>query len=152
MFREVSSAPSVDEWFTEEVKGKGRRIMGIGHRVYKAVDPRATILKKHAQAICEGSEKCRLLDVAFQLEELAAADEYFIERKLYPNVDYYSAILLDALGIETDMMTPMFAMSRVAGWTAHIIEQWADNRLIRPRGNYIGPNDLKWVPLEKRTE
>lgn len=152
MFREVSNAHSVSDWFQNEVKGKGRRIMGIGHRVYKAVDPRATILKKHAKAICEGSEKCRLLDVAFELEELAAADEYFIERKLYPNVDYYSAILLDALGIETDMMTPLFAMSRVAGWTAHIIEQWADNRLIRPRGNYVGPVDLQWVPIDERTD
>jgi citrate synthase len=150
MFREVAEAPSVREWFETEVKGKGRRIMGIGHRVYKAPDPRAAILKAHANAICGEKEKCVLLDVAEQLEELAMADPYFIERKLYANVDYYSAIVLDAIGIETDMMTPLFAMSRIAGWSAHIIEQWNDNRLIRPRGNYVGPVDLPWTPIEDR--
>ena len=85
-----------------------------------------------------------------QLEDLARADSYFIERKLFPNVDYYSAIVLDAVGISTDMMTPLFAMSRIAGWSAHIIEQWADNRLIRPRGNYIGDTDRRYVPLSER--
>ena len=152
MFHEVSQADSVKAWFDSEVKGKGRRIMGIGHRVYKAPDPRADILKRHAEALCELSQKCVLLDVAKELEALALNDSYFIERKLFANVDYYSAILLDAAGIETDMMTPLFAMSRIAGWTAHIIEQWADNRLIRPRGNYIGPMDLPWVPLENRKD
>jgi len=88
--------------------------------------------------------------VAEQLEELALADPYFVERNLYANVDYYSAIVLDAIGIETDMMTPVFAMSRIAGWSAHIIEQWNDNRLIRPLDNYVGPQDLKWVPLAER--
>lgn len=151
MFREVSKADSAQKWFDEEVKGKGRRIMGIGHRVYKAPDPRAVILKEHAEQLCHLKEKCGLLDVAAQLAEIAALDDYFIERKLFPNVDYYSAILLDAVGIATDMMTPVFAMSRVAGWTAHIIEQWADNRLIRPRGNFVGPMDLQWVPMDERT-
>jgi citrate synthase len=152
MFHEVSQADSVAAWFNSEVKGKGRRIMGIGHRVYKAPDPRAVILKRHAEAVCEVSQQCVLLDVAKELEALALNDPYFIERKLFANVDYYSAILLDAAGIETDMMTPLFAMSRIAGWTAHIIEQWADNRLIRPRGNYVGPIDLPWTPLEDRKE
>lgn len=150
MFQEVSQAESVDKWFQEEVKGKGRRIMGIGHRVYKALDPRANILEKHAAALCQRNNRCDLYQLAKRLADLAAADEYFIERKLYPNVDYYSAIVLDAVGIATDMMTPLFAMSRIAGWTAHIIEQWADNRLIRPRGNYIGPDNLTWVPIEQR--
>ena len=150
MFQEVSQAESVDKWFQEEVKGKGRRIMGIGHRVYKALDPRAIILEKHAAALCQRNNRCDLYQVAKRLADLAAADEYFIERKLYPNVDYYSAIVLDAVGIATDMMTPLFAMSRIAGWTAHIMEQWADNRLIRPRGNYIGPENLTWVPIEQR--
>lgn len=150
MFQEVASAQSPEEWFFREVKGKGRRIMGIGHRVYKAPDPRAKILKEHAMALCDMSQKCKLLDTAVALENLAADDDYFKERKLFPNVDYYSAIVLDAIGIETDMMTPLFAMSRVAGWTAHIIEQWADNRLIRPRGNYVGPDSQTWVPLDER--
>jgi citrate synthase len=150
MFAEVSRAESVDKWFQEEVKGKGRRIMGIGHRVYKALDPRAAVLARHAAALCQRNNRCELYDVARRLADLVAADEYFIERKLYPNVDYYSAIVLDAVGIPTDMMTPMFAMSRIAGWSAHIIEQWADNRLIRPLDNYIGPQHLTWVPLAER--
>ncbi len=150
MFQEVNQAESVEKWFQEEVKGKGRRIMGIGHRVYKALDPRASILEKHAAALCQRNNRCHLYQLAKRLADLAAADEYFIERKLYPNVDYYSAIVLDAVGIATDMMTSLFAMSRIAGWTAHIMEQWADNRLIRPRGNYIGPDNLTWVPIEQR--
>lgn len=150
MFREVSKAGSAEEWFKREVKEHGRRIMGIGHRVYKAPDPRAEILKEHAHALCAQKEKCGLLDVADQLAELASQDEYFIERKLFPNVDYYSAIVLDAIGIETDMMTPLFAMSRIAGWTAHIIEQWADNRLIRPKAQYVGEIGLPWLPIDQR--
>ncbi len=150
MFQEVAQAPSVEQWFQDEVKGKGRRIMGIGHRVYKAMDPRATILKQHAQALCNKNDQCGLFEVANKLAELALADEFFIERKLFPNVDYYSAIVLDAVGIDTDMMTPLFAMSRAAGWTAHIMEQWADNRLIRPRANYVGEENLTWVPLAER--
>ncbi len=150
MFQEVAQAESVEKWFQEEVKGKGRRIMGIGHRVYKAPDPRAKILKRHAQELCKLNDNCGLLEIADKLAELAANDPYFIERKLFPNVDYYSAIVLDAAGIETDMMTPLFAMSRIAGWSAHIIEQWADNRLIRPRARYVGPENLEWVPLEAR--
>jgi citrate synthase len=150
MFYEVSKANSAEDWFKNEVKGKSRRIMGIGHRVYKAPDPRATALKKHAEDLCGLKEKCLLLDIAMELEDLARADDFFIERNLYPNVDYYSAIVLDAVGIDTDMMTPLFAMSRIAGWTAHIIEQWADNRLIRPRGQYVGEENLEWVPLGER--
>ena len=92
MFAEVSQAESVDKWFQDEVKGKGRRIMGIGHRVYKALDPRAVVLSKHAAALCQRNNRCELYNVAKRLADLAAADEYFIERKLYPNVDYYSAI------------------------------------------------------------
>lgn len=150
MFNEVAKAESVKAWFESEVKGKGRKIMGIGHRVYKAMDPRATILHKHAEALCHANEQCGLFEVAAELAELALADDYFIERKLFPNVDYYSAIVLDAVGIETDMMTPLFAMSRIAGWSAHIMEQWADNRLIRPKANYIGAENLTWVPVADR--
>jgi citrate synthase len=150
MFHEVARAESVEKWFETEVKGKGRRIMGIGHRVYKALDPRAEVLRRHAEELRSQSGQGGLLDVAARLAALAANDPYFQERQLYPNVDYYSAIVLDAIGIATDMMTPLFAMSRIAGWSAHIIEQWADNRLIRPRGNYVGAVDQKWVPVSSR--
>lgn len=150
MFNEIEQAGSVEAWFEAEVKGKGRRIMGIGHRVYKALDPRASVLEKHAAALCDRNNRCNLFRMAKRLAELAAADPYFIERKLYPNVDYYTPIVLDAVGIETDMMTPLFAMSRIAGWTAHIIEQWGDNRLIRPAVNYTGADHLTYVPLDQR--
>jgi citrate synthase len=89
-------------------------------------------------------------DIADKLEALAAAHPYFHERKLYPNVDYYSAPLLSMLGLEPDMFTPMFALSRVAGWTVYIMAQYEDNRLIRPLDEYTGPIGLKWTPIEER--
>lgn len=150
MFMEIGDVDKVDAWFKEEVKGKDRRIMGIGHRVYKAPDPRATVLRKHAKALAGEGGNAKWFKIAKRLEDLAMDDDYFKERRLYANVDYYSAIVLYTLGIPADMMTPLFAMSRMAGWTANIIEQWADNRLIRPRANYVGDIGLAWIPIEKR--
>ncbi|GAB4312519.1 MAG: citrate synthase [Phototrophicales bacterium] len=149
MFLEIGSADNVEAWFKREVKEHGRRIMGIGHRVYKAVDPRAAILKKHAKDLAESSGNAKWYDLAAKLEEVALADDYFKERKLYPNVDYYSAIVLYTLNLDVDMFTPLFAMARIAGWTAHIIAQMG-GRLIRPRANYVGPKDRKWVPIDQR--
>ncbi|PJF40375.1 MAG: citrate synthase [Phototrophicales bacterium] len=150
MFFEIGEPENVENWFKSEVKEKGRKIMGIGHRVYKAPDPRAAILKVRAKALAESSGNRKWYDIAEKLESLARADEYFQERALYANVDYYSSIVLYTIGIEPDMMTPLFAMSRMAGWTAHIMEQWADNRLIRPKANYVGEIDKPWVPLSDR--
>lgn len=150
MFMEIGSEDAVDDFFYDEVKGNDRKIMGIGHRVYKAPDPRATVLREHADALAGEGANEKWFNIASRLEDLALADQYFIERKLFANVDYYSAIVLYSLGIEPDIMTPLFAMSRMAGWTAHIIEQWNDNRLIRPRANYVGDVDLDWVPIEER--
>jgi citrate synthase len=151
MFHEIGTADNVDEWFKTQVKEKGRRIMGVGHRVYKAYDPRADVLKRYTEELCASSTgECGVFDVAKRLEELTRSDPYFVERKLFPNVDYYSSILLDAIGVETDLQTPLFAMSRIAGWTAQVMEQWGDNRLIRPLDNYIGPMGLEWVPLDER--
>lgn len=150
MFMEIDDLDKVDAWFQNEVVGNGRKIMGIGHRVYKAPDPRATILRKHAEALANATGQSKWFDIAKRLEDLAMENDYFKERKLFANVDYYSAIVLYTLGIKPDMMTPLFAMSRMAGWTANVIEQWADNRLIRPKANYVGEIDLDWVPLEKR--
>lgn len=149
MFLEIDSPDNVEAWFQREVKEHGRRIMGIGHRVYKAHDPRAAILKVKAKALAESAGNTHWLQVAQKLEDMALADEYFIERKLYPNVDYYSAIMLYTLDLDLDMFTPLFAMSRIAGWTAHIIDQMG-GRLIRPRANYVGPKDLAWTPLDQR--
>ena len=150
MFMEIGDPNKVEDWFKEEVKEGSRKIMGIGHRVYKAPDPRATVLRRHAKALASSTGNDKWFEVAKKLEDLAMEDAYFKERKLYANVDYYSAIVLYTLGIEPNMMTPLFAMSRMVGWTANIIEQWADNRLIRPRANYVGEIDLDWVPLEQR--
>jgi citrate synthase len=150
MFSEIGTPENVEQWFNEEIKGKGRRIMGVGHRVYKAFDPRADVLKKHVEQLGPGATQNPVYQIATRLEKLVMADPYFIERKLFPNVDYYSSIVLDAIGVDTDLQTPLFAMSRIAGWSAQVIEQWADNRLIRPMDNYVGPMDLKWVPIEQR--
>ena len=149
LFLEIGSPDKVESWFKNEVKGNGRRIMGIGHRVYKAPDPRAAILKARAQALAEASGNTTWFEIAEKLEQTALADEYFIERKLFPNVDYYSAIVLYTLHLDVDMFTPLFAMSRIAGWSAHIIDQMG-GRLIRPKANYVGPQDLAWTPVESR--
>ena len=150
MFMEVhDSGLSVEEWF-KQARASDRRLMGIGHRVYKARDPRAEILKEDAEALAKSSGNGMWFDIASELEACARADQYFIDRNLYANVDYYSAIVLYTLHIPSDMFTPLFALSRVAGWTAHIIEQWSDNRLIRPKAEYIGAKDLKVVPIDER--
>jgi citrate synthase len=150
MFMEIGSPDHVRDWFRVEVKEHGKRIMGIGHRVYKALDPRAAVLRDRAEALAHASGNDKWFQIADQLANLARQDDYFIERNLYPNVDYYSAIVLYTLGIDIDMFTPLFAMSRIAGWTAHIIEQMTDNRLIRPDVNYVGPTDLQWIPVDQR--
>lgn len=149
MFQEIGSAANVKPWFDREVKEHGRRLMGIGHRVYKAPDPRAAVLKKHAEALAKSSGNSRWFDIAAQLEEVVLADQYFIDRQLFPNVDYYSAIALYTLDLDIDMFTPLFAMSRIAGWSAHVISQMG-GRLIRPKANYVGPQDLSWKPVTKR--
>jgi len=148
MFFEIGAPDNVEQWFQNEVKEKKRKIMGVGHRVYKAFDPRADALKKYVEKL---GDTGGVFQIATRLEQALMKDPYFSERKLYPNVDYYSSILLDALGVETDLQTALFAMSRIAGWSAQVIEQWGDNRLIRPLDNYIGPMELKWVPIEKRS-
>ena len=147
---EIGEVDKVDDFFTQRVKGEGFKIMGIGHRVYKAPDPRATVLKAHAHALAESTGNDKWFQIAEKLETLALADDYFKERRLFANVDYYSAIVLYTLNIPVDFFTPLFAMSRMAGWTAHVIEQWADNRLIRPKANYVGEIDTPWVAIADR--
>lgn len=149
MFLEIGAPDRVVDWFNTEIKQKGRRIMGIGHRVYKALDPRAAILKEKARALAASTGNLKWFDIAEKLDDTARADSYFIERRLYANVDYYSAIVLYTIDLDVDMFTPLFAMSRIAGWTAHIIEQMG-GRLIRPESNYVGPMDLTWTPVSER--
>jgi citrate synthase len=128
------------------------RLMGFGHRVYKNFDPRAKILKASADKILAKIKvKDPLLDIAQRLEELALKDSYFVERKLYPNVDFYSGILMKAMGIPVNMFTVMFAIGRLPGWIAHWQEQNKQGqRIARPRQIYTGPKKTDYVPIEKR--
>ena len=149
MFIEIGDVDNVEPWFQENIKSGKRRIMGIGHRVYKAYDPRAGILRRYTEALAASSGQSKWLDIAVKLAETARADDYFVQRNLYPNVDYYSAILLYTLGLDIDMFTPLFAMSRISGWSAHVIAQMG-GRLIRPKANYVGPHDLQFTPMDQR--
>jgi citrate synthase len=141
--------------FVAKVKEKKSRarLMGFGHRVYKNYDPRARLLKKANDDVHRKlGIKDPLLDVALELEEIALSDEYFIERNLYPNVDFYSGILYRAMGIPTDMFTVMFAMGRTPGWIAHWKEQrdTPNSRIHRPRQIYTGATERKFISMDKR--
>ena len=134
-------------------KDSGVKLMGFGHRVYKNYDPRAKML----QSVCESvfaklNVKDPLLDIARSLEELALKDSYFVDRKLYPNVDFYSGIILRAMGIPTNMFTVMFAIGRLPGWIAHWKEQHDEPtaRIARPRQIYTGPINQHYVPVDER--
>jgi citrate synthase len=147
---EIGSPQDVDDWFEKRMANK-ERIFGFGHRVYKVEDPRAKILRGLARTVAERSGNTRWYDIAARLEERVINHPYFKERRLYTNVDYYTAPLLYALDIPLDLFIPMFAVSRIAGWTAHVLEQQQHNRLIRPRALYTGPRDVAWDEMEDRT-
>ncbi len=142
--------------FIEQAKDKnsGKRLMGFGHRVYKNYDPRARIIKKKCdELLAVLRKKDPLLDIAKRLEEAALSDPYFIERKLYPNVDFYSGIIMRALGIPINMFTVMFAIGRMPGWIANFKEvvDNPDSRISRPRQIYNGPTGNKYIPISKRS-
>ncbi|MGZ6142761.1 MAG: citrate/2-methylcitrate synthase, partial [Myxococcales bacterium] len=129
------------------------RLSGFGHRVYKNYDPRARILRGTAERVlAELDSKDSLFDIALELEQVALTDDYFIEKKLYPNVDFYSGIIYKALGIPTHMFTVMFALGRLPGWIAHWKEMIEDpsTKIGRPRQIYTGPKENHYVPIEKR--
>ncbi len=123
----------------------GEKIMGFGHRVYKTEDPRATHLRRMSAELATASGDDTYYRMSRRMEEVVLA-----EKGLYPNVDFFAATVYHYLGIPTDLFTPVFSASRMAGWTAHVIEQHADNRLIRPDSEYIGDRGLQWVPLDAR--
>ena len=134
-------------------KGSGFRLMGFGHRVYKNYDPRATLIKATCDKLLAKIDRNDpLFDIAQQLEEVARADDYFIERKLYPNVDFYSGVIYRAMGIPEQMFTVLFAMGRLPGWIAHWMEmhQTPTKRICRPRQVYSGETRRKFVPLDQR--
>jgi citrate synthase len=153
MLQEIGDVSRIDE-FVAKAKDKNDpfRLMGFGHRVYKNFDPRAKVMKKAADDVLkELGVVDPLLAVAKRLEEIALEDEYFIEKKLYPNVDFYSGIILKAMGIPTSMFTVIFALGRTPGWIAHWNEMIAANPKIgRPRQLYTGPAQRKFIPIEDR--
>ncbi len=141
---EVGRLDHVDR-FVDTALGSKRRLMGFGHRVYTAGDPRAAILKGMAEEACRQSGQALWYDLAAKLHAKVHA-----AKKLIPNVDFYSAPLFYSIGIPVDLFTPVIAVSRIAGWTANLIEQYGDNRLIRPRADYTGRGRRAFLPLEKR--
>jgi len=124
----------------------GKKIPGFGHRVYKCEDPRATVLRKYTETVTRKAGDTTLYDITREIDRVMSEHS-----KVFPNVDLYTASLYHAMGIPDELFTPIFAMSRVTGWTAHIFEQWDNNRLIRPLANYTGPTSLKYVAMEQRT-
>jgi citrate synthase len=144
MLQEIGSLDRVDAYITDALAQK-KKIMGIGHRVYKTLDPRAPHLKKMAQILSAKLGEPKWIQMSERIAELMLR-----EKNLHANVDFYSATVYYSLGIPTDLFTPIFAISRTAGWTAHVLEQLADNRLIRPQSQYAGPIGLKVVPIAER--
>lgn len=146
---EIGSANNVDSWFEQALANK-RKIMGMGHRVYKAYDPRARILKPLAATFSEEVPAVNeLMQTAEKLEKVAL-EAMGREKKIFPNVDFYSGLLYRAMNIETPMFTPLFAVSRVSGWVARCLEYQENNRIFRPRGIYTGEVDLEYVAIENR--
>jgi citrate synthase len=152
MLADIGSMDNVPAFIDEVKGGKGSRLMGFGHRVYKNYDPRATIIKKTAYEVFEVTGKNPLLDIALKLEETALQDSYFVDRKLYPNVDFYSGLIYQALGFPVDMFTVLFAIPRTAGWLAHWQELLGDKdqKISRPRQWYTGSDERDYVDLVKR--
>src|SRR5215211_420646 len=138
--------------FLERVKNRDEKLMGFGHRVYKNFDPRANIIKKHVEEVFEVTGRNPKLDIAVELEKRALDDEYFIERKLYPNVDFYSGLIYEALSLPTSMFTVMFAIPRTSGWVAQWLELVNDKeqKIARPRQIYTGEREREYVKIDDR--
>ncbi|OGR85450.1 MAG: citrate synthase [Elusimicrobia bacterium RIFCSPLOWO2_01_FULL_54_10] len=144
MLLEINDESKVDSWIQTAFEQK-KKIMGFGHRVYKVKDPRSPILKEFSKKVCEKTGNGKLYRMSERIEEIVAP-----AKKLPSNVDFYSATVLYCIGIPPALFTPMFLMSRIAGYSAHYLEQISDNRLLRPRANYTGDMDLALVPIDKR--
>jgi citrate synthase len=151
MLKEIGSVEHIPA-FIKKVKAGEGRLMGFGHRVYKSYDPRAKIIKRMADLVFEVTGKNPLLEMALELERIALEDEYFVSRKLYPNVDFYSGLIYQAMGFPVDMFPVLFAIPRTAGWIA----QWEemlndpDQKIARPRQIYLGPDRRDYVAKERR--
>mgnify|MGYP001405185015 FL=1 len=150
MLSDIDSVDNIPS-FLDKVQKKEVKLMGFGHRVYKSYDPRAKFIKKAADNVFEITGTNPLLDIALKLESIALSEDYFIQRNLYPNVDFYSGIIYRALGIPTDMFTVMFALGRLPGWIAQWKEMRENNEPIgRPRQVYTGKNFRKYLDINQR--
>jgi citrate synthase len=151
MLAEIGDVRRVPD-YVERVKAGDFKLMGFGHRVYKNYDPRAKIVKDTADAVFAATGHNPLLDVALELERIALEDEYFVSRKLYPNVDFYSGLIYEALGLPTAMFPVMFAIPRTAGWLAQWLEGVDDpeQKIARPRQVFVGADERDYVPLGER--
>jgi citrate synthase len=153
MLADIGDKKRVPEYVKRFKAGEGL-LMGFGHRVYKNYDPRAKIVKETADAVFEVTGRNPLLDIAIELEKIALEDDYFIKRKLYPNVDFYSGIIYQAMGLPVDLFPVLFAIGRMPGWVAQWREMVVDKeqKIARPRQIYTGYRERKLVPMSKRTE
>jgi len=147
MLQEIGVPDKVEPYVRKKLDNK-ERVMGFGHRVYKAYDPRATYLKTFAEQIARDTGNEELYQMSHRIEQVM--HDAVADKGIHPNVDFYSATTYYSLGLAIDLFTPLFAMSRVAGWCGHCIEQLADNKLIRPRADYVGPHDAPYTPIDQR--
>jgi citrate synthase len=152
MLRRIETKENISD-FLQGVKDGNEKLMGFGHRVYKNYDPRAKIIKKHAYEVFEVTGTNPLLDIAIELEKIALEEDYFVERKLYPNVDFYSGIIYEALGMPVEMFPVLFAIGRTSGWIAQWLEMIDDKeqKIARPRQIYTGHRGRAYVPIEQRS-
>ncbi|HEY8450526.1 MAG TPA: citrate synthase [Bacillota bacterium] len=144
MLLEIGELENVEPYIRGKLERK-ERIMGMGHRVYKTLDPRAIHLRRMSELLGKRGGNTKWLEMSDRIRKIVEE-----EKGLNPNVDFYSASAYYTMGIDIDLFTPIFAMSRMVGWTAHVLEQYSDNRLIRPRSNYVGPMNQKYVPIDQR--
>jgi citrate synthase len=152
MLTEIGSINNVPDFIKKVKAGEGVRLMGFGHRVYKNYDPRAKIIKQVADEVFEVTGKNPLLDIALELERIALEDEYFVKRKLYPNVDFYSGLIYQAMKFPMDMFPVLFAIGRASGWLAQWQEMLLDpdQKIARPRQIYTGYQRRDFVPMDQR--
>ncbi|MHB9130511.1 MAG: citrate/2-methylcitrate synthase [Armatimonadota bacterium] len=144
MLKEIGGPEHAEAWVKEKLAVK-YKVPGFGHRVYRTEDPRATVLRRYAEELSKKSGDTKWYDTSCEVERVVRANT-----RVYPNVDFFSATVYHLLGIPTELFTPIFACSRIVGWTAHILEQWDNNRIIRPRAIYTGPTDLHCTPISDR--
>ncbi|HEY8532148.1 MAG TPA: citrate/2-methylcitrate synthase [Limnochorda sp.] len=147
MLMAIGEPEKAEGWVREKL-ARREKIMGIGHRVYKTYDPRARFLKEMARRLSEELGEDRWYRISLEIERVVL--EELGDKALYPNVDFFSGVCYHLLGIPVDLFTPIFAMSRISGWTAHVVEQYENNRLIRPRAEYTGPGLRPFVPIDQR--